>query len=92
MDWRTSELEQFPTLAWDQIAPQASGATRSALERVLEKQDGACLSDEERYRLANCDGADLLALLVAANILRRDLVGNIVSYVVNRNINFTNIC
>ena len=92
MDWRTSELEQFPTLTWDEIAPQVSGATRSALERVLEKQDGACLSDEERYALANCDGADLLALLVAANTLRRDLVGNIVSYVVNRNINFTNIC
>ena len=92
MDWRTSELEQFPALTWDEIAPQVSGATRSALERVLEKQDGACLSDEERYALANCDGADLLALLVAANTLRRDLVGNIVSYVVNRNINFTNIC
>ena len=30
--------------------------------------------------------------LVAADTLRRDLVGNIVSYVVNRNINFTNIC
>jgi FO synthase len=29
---------------------------------------------------------------VAADTLRRDLVGNIVSYVVNRNINFTNIC
>ena len=52
-------------------------------------------ADEERYALANCDGpnsADLLALLVAADTLRRELVGNIVSYVVNRNINFTNIC
>ena len=75
----------------------ASPAIRAALERVLETQDGACLTDDERYALANCDGlngnaADLLALLVAADTLRRDLVGNIVSYVVNRNINFTNIC
>jgi 7,8-didemethyl-8-hydroxy-5-deazariboflavin synthase CofH subunit len=97
MTWQASELEQFPTLTWDQIAPQASAQIHSALERVLEKQDGACLSDEERYALANCDGAncnraDLLALLVAADTLRCDLVGNIVSYVVNRNINFTNIC
>ncbi|MGO9349067.1 MAG: radical SAM protein, partial [Terriglobales bacterium] len=102
MSLSTSELEQFPALTWDQIAPQASVAIRSALERVLETQDGACLTDEERYALANCDGAncdapdrndaDLLALLVAADTLRRDLVGNIVSYVVNRNINFTNIC
>src|SRR5580693_4385500 len=86
------ELEQFPTLIWDAIAPRISAAIRGALERVIEKQDGACLTGEERYALANCDSADLLALLVAANTLRRDLVGNIVSYVVNRNINFTNIC
>jgi len=59
---------------------------------VLITQDGGSLRDDERYALANCDGTDLLALLVAADTLRRDLVGNIVSYVVNRNINFTNIC
>jgi FO synthase len=97
---QASELEQFPALTWEEIAPQTSQAIRSALERVLETQDGACLTDEERYALANCGSncgaddntADLLALLVAADTLRRDLVGNIVSYVVNRNINFTNIC
>src|ERR1700686_742604 len=92
MTLKTSELEQFPALTWDQVAPQASMPIRNALERVLEMQDGACLRDEERYALANCEGGDLLTLLVAADTLRRDLVGNIVSYVVNRNINFTNIC
>ena len=44
-----SELEHFPELTWDEIAPRASVAVRSALERVLETQDGACLQDEERY-------------------------------------------
>src|ERR1700686_4490359 len=92
MALQSTELEQFPALTWDQIAPQASMPIRNALERVLEMQDGACLRDEERYALANCEGADLLALLVTADTLRRDLVGNIISYVVNRNINFTNIC
>src|SRR5713226_2947945 len=92
MALQASKLEQFPALTWDEIAPHASTAIRTALERVLETQDGACLSDEERYALANCEGADLLALLVAADTVRRDLVGNIVTYVVNRNINFTNIC
>src|SRR5580658_10637915 len=86
------ELEQFHTLTWEEVAPQASAAILDSLERVLEKQDGACLADDERSALANCEGQDLLALLVAADTLRRDLVGNIVSYVVNRNINFTNIC
>jgi 7,8-didemethyl-8-hydroxy-5-deazariboflavin synthase CofH subunit len=102
MNWPVSELEQFHALTWDEIAPQTSPAIRRALERALETQDGACLTNEERYALANCDApngsrpssnrADLIALLVAANTLRRDLVGNIVCYVVNRNINFTNIC
>src|ERR1700738_1490103 len=92
MALQSSELEHFPALTWDQIAAQASMPIRNALERVLETPDGACLRDEERYALANCEGADLLALLVAADTVRRDLVGNIISYVVNRNINFTNIC
>ncbi len=86
------ELEHFTSFTWDDIAPRASLATRHALESVLEAQDGACLTDAQRYSLANCDGADSLALLVAADSLRCDLAGNIVSYVVNRNINFTNIC
>jgi FO synthase len=42
--------------------------------------------------LAHAQGDDLLGVLVAADHLRRDLVGNLVTYVVNRNINFTNIC
>src|SRR5579862_5788130 len=87
-----AELEQFATMSWEDVAPQLSDPIRAALERVFERQDGACLQDEERYALARSEGSDLLGVLVAADTLRRDLVGNIVSYVVNRNINFTNIC
>jgi len=86
------ELDQFTGLTWKEAAIHASPVVRRALERILETQDGACLEDAERYALANTDGPDLLALLVAADTLRRDLVGNIVTYVVNRNMNFTNIC
>lgn len=89
---QTSELEQFPNFSWEEAAQSASSPIRGALERVLERQDGACLLDDEKYALAECQGADLLALLLAADSLRRDLVGDIVTYVVNRNINFTNIC
>ena len=96
MTWQSAEpempLEQFPTLTWDDVAPRASAEIREPLERLLAEHDGACLTDDERYRLAHSEGADLLALLVAANDLRRELTGNIVSYVVNRNMNFTNIC
>jgi FO synthase len=69
-----------------------SSEPRAALDAVLESQDGGVLSSQQRLQLANAEGDDLLGLLVAADTLRRDLVGNLVTYVVNRNINFTNIC
>jgi len=90
--WLQPELEQFPSLTWDSIAPHASAEISRPLELVLERQDGACLSEDDCQFLANSQGADLMALLVAADALRRELVGNLVSYVVNRNINFTNVC
>src|SRR5438876_3312284 len=86
------ELESFPLLDWHDVAPHLSPQIRSALEHVLEIQDGSVLSREQSLALANAAGDDLVGLLVAADELRRDLVGNIVTYVVNRNINFTNIC
>jgi 7,8-didemethyl-8-hydroxy-5-deazariboflavin synthase CofH subunit len=87
-----SELENFPSLNWTEVAPRLTPEVRSALETVLVSLDGASLTREQGLRLANCDGDDLLGLLVAANDLRAELAGNIVTYVVNRNINFTNIC
>jgi FO synthase len=86
------ELKEFTSLEWPEIAPRASGPCRSALERVLEAQDGRVLSRDQCVTLAHAEGDDLLALLVAADSLRRELTGNIVTYVVNRNINFTNVC
>src|SRR5947208_2718509 len=86
------ELESFPLLDWHDVARHLSPQIRTALEHVLEIQDGSVLSREQSLALANAEGDDLVGLLVAADELRRDLVGNIVTYVVNRNINFTNIC
>lgn len=88
----TSELESFPALEWADVVPRMSSPLRASLEKVLETQNGADLSLEESYALANSEGDDLLGLLVAANMLRAELAGNIVTYVVNRNINFTNVC
>ena len=87
-----SKLEAFPSLEWSEVARHLTPALRCSLEKVLETQNGADLSLEESDALANSEGDDLLGLLSAANILRAELVGNIVTYVVNRNINFTNIC
>ena len=87
-----SELENFASLEWAEIAPRLAPDMREALETVLTSQNGESLSREQALLLANSQDDDLLGLLVAANELRAELSGNLVTYVVNRNINFTNIC
>ena len=86
------ELERFHEQDWTQVAPCLSAAVRQSLECVLETRDGGTLSRERCLLLAAAEGDDLLGLLLAADQLRRALVGDVVTYVVNRNINFTNIC
>jgi FO synthase len=74
------------------IEPRLTPAIREALEIALTRQEGSALSKEQSLALANCEGDDLLGLLLAADQLRAELSGNLVTYVVNRNINFTNVC
>jgi FO synthase len=54
--------------------------------------DGAELSFEQGLRLATAQGPALDALIAVADALRRETVGDTITYVVNRNINFTNVC
>jgi FO synthase len=55
-------------------------------------RSGAELSFEQGLLLATVEGAALDALVAAADALRRETVGDTITYVVNRNINFTNVC
>ena len=71
--------------ALDRVAPDV----RSILARAL---DGAEVTVAEADVLATTTGRDLLALTLTADELRRRHVGDTVTYVVNRNINFTNVC
>ena len=87
-----AELEDFPSVEWELAAARIDSDTRHLLERVLEAQDGGVLSRGECLALAEVEGDELIALLAAADTLRREIAGNLVTYVVNRNINFTNIC
>ena len=66
-----------------------SRATAAILDRALAGQD---LSVDDATMLFEAEGADLLAILAAADQLRAQTVGDVVSYVINRNINFTNVC
>ena len=89
MELKLAEVGQY---GWSDVAGRVSPEVRSAIDRVLTTHDGASLTYKECVRLAECEGDDLLGLITAADELRAQLVGNAVTYVVNRNINFTNIC
>ena len=59
------------------------------LDRSLQDQD---LTEDQIVDLFDSRGEDFWALLSAADHLRQETVGEQVSYVINRNINFTNVC
>jgi FO synthase len=48
-----SELENFPSLDWFDVAPGLTPEVRSSLERILETQDGTAIPLEEAYALAH---------------------------------------
>ncbi|MCU1672793.1 MAG: synthase subunit 1 [Frankiales bacterium] len=58
----------------------------------VARDDPAALTDEQALALMTADGPDLEAVCALADDVRRDTVGDDVTYVVNRNINFTNVC
>jgi FO synthase subunit 2 len=63
--------------------------TARILDRALSGQD---ISVDDGARLFEAEGSDLFALIAAADHLRTQTVGDVVTYVINRNINFTNVC
>lgn len=73
----------------DSLLRAASPAVARTLSRALE---GQTLQQEETVPLFDVTGVDLRALVAAADAVRREVVGDDVSYVINRNINFTNVC
>jgi len=63
------------------------------VEDIIRKaEDGARLEEAEIVRLFAARDADYARLIAAAHALRQRVSGEVVRYVVNRNINYTNIC
>ena len=87
-----AELESFHEPDWRDLEPRLSAGVRGALETLLEAEDGGAIPFDQQRLLAYAEGDDLLGIFCAADRLRQRLVGEVVTYVVNRNINFTNIC
>jgi len=77
------------TTALETCLQGVSPDVRAILEQSLAGRE---LSVDDGIALNEARGTDLHALCLVADELRREQVGDRVTYVVNRNINFTNVC
>jgi 7,8-didemethyl-8-hydroxy-5-deazariboflavin synthase CofH subunit len=80
---------EWREIPWERAFAAARPVVANALEKALTGND---LGFEEGLALATVVGSDLLALVKVADELRRREAGDRVTYVVNRNLNFTNVC
>ena len=77
------------TINIDILFKDADPIVSQILNKALSEKE---ISPEEGLVLYNVTDADFHLVGLVANELRRRRVGDVVSYVVNRNINFTNVC
>ncbi len=85
-DWESLREQAAPGMVPDRV----DGDVRSALATAAD--DPTKLTDEQALALLHADGPALDALCRIADDVRRDTVGDEVTYIVTRNINFTNVC
>jgi FO synthase subunit 2 len=81
----------FPHLqtSLDRLLSTVAPETAHILDRALSGDE---ISVDDGVRLFDAEGSELLAMTAAADYLRAQTVGDVVTYVINRNINFTNVC
>src|ERR1700753_2852430 len=86
-DWESirAHVHELAARAPERIDTDVLAALRSA------ERDPAACTDGEYLSLATADGPALEAVVALADSLRRDTVGDDVTFVVNRNTNFTTI-
>ena len=83
--WATGEPGAIPAL------PPKHG--NGSLGTLIEKASaGETLSEQEIVTLFNARGDDVHQVAEAADELRKEVSGDTIRYVVNRNINYTNVC
>ncbi len=85
-DWEALREAAAPGM----VPERLDGDVRAALRQAAD--DPTRLTDAEALALLHADGPALDALCGIADDLRRATVGDDVTYIVTRNINFTNVC
>jgi FO synthase len=88
------DVEVEVTRSWA-ARPRTPARLEADVRRALRKAEAHRpddITDEEALALFQAEGSALEALCRVADDLRREAVGDEVTYVVNRNVNFTNVC
>ena len=90
--WAPGETEALP--AWSRRSPRARAREVSVGvgETLARSAAGVPLGESDAVTLLRARGDDRTAVLAAADRLRRDVCGDEVTYVVTRNIQYTNVC
>lgn len=90
--WYAGTAEQIPPHAQHWVNAGGTAASPIIAHLIEKAAAGVVLDEREIVALFSVEGADLRAVLRAADDLRAATVGDAVTYVVNRNINYTNVC
>lgn len=92
--WVPGEDHPVPSVDASLLAtvPELATVSADVREIVARCSETATLTEADVTRLFNARGADFSYVVAQANQLRQQVNGDTVSYVVNRNINYTNVC
>ena len=92
-NWSAGEVLPPPEIDLARVSAIQKQSTSADLQSVLDKASrGDRLEEAEIVRLFKARGDDYTAVCRAADKLRREVAGDEVTYCVNRNINYTNVC
>jgi FO synthase len=80
------------TRDWQTVSVAPERLERDISDALSKIDRGGSIEDDDALALFRAEGAALETLCRLADDLRRDRVGDEVTYVINRNINFTNVC
>lgn len=91
--WAAGAVEEPPEADLARVTAIAKLAPAQDIAAILAKVEaGEKLGEADIVRLMQARGDDFTHVCAAADQLRRKVSGDTVTYVVNRNINYTNVC
>jgi len=92
-NWAAGAVEDPPEIDLARVTAIAKQGPSADLADILSKaKSGRGLSEENIVRLFKARGNDYTAVCQAADQMRKQVAGDEVTYCVNRNINYTNVC